>query len=66
MSTIEIQERLVFTCPFCSRRAAIVDIVSQNNNPGVTHVAPFCEQFAQLEPHEYLAAVNAKMRERLN
>lgn len=42
-----------FLCPFCGRQAG-----ASSNPPAVVHALPMCEQFRELEPADYLAAVN--------
>lgn len=61
---MNIVERLVFVCPFCQKRAAIVDC--DDNGVGIVHDMPECEKFDTLGPTEFLAAVNQRKREGLN
>lgn len=61
---MNIVERLVFTCPFCQKRAAIVDC--DENGVGIVHDMPECEKFDRLGPTEFLMACNKTLRGRLN
>ena len=44
--------RLSFVCPFCGRAAAVCDPYA------VMHAEPACVKFRDLEPTDYLHAVN--------
>jgi hypothetical protein len=48
-----------FKCPFCKGDASAVETAS--GIPGVMHTMPTCEKFDELEPDDYLHAVNARM-----
>ena len=43
-----------FVCPFCGKQCT----ATTEPDFGVTHVLPMCEKFEQLEPDDFLAAVN--------
>lgn len=60
-----IVERLTFVCPFCGKRAAVVDVLPAGD-PGIVHDKPECKEFDECGPIEFLVAVNAKLRGRMN
>ena len=51
-----IHTATAFTCPFCGRQAGV-----STHPSAVIHALPMCAKFDQLEPADYLAAVNAQL-----
>jgi hypothetical protein len=67
MAGVTVVERLVFTCPFCGKRAAIVDILEEGiEYPGIVHDKPECKEFEDKGVTEFLAACNQTLKGRMN
>jgi hypothetical protein len=52
---LHITDGLDFICPFCGARCTVL-----REHEAVAHVLPMCEKFEQLEPDEFLKAVNER------
>lgn len=56
MTTGEYRTEYSFTCPFCT---LVVHVVrDEKDEPALIHVSPPCQKFPNLDPTEYMAAVN--------
>jgi hypothetical protein len=55
-----VERQVNFTCPFCGRRASFGYV---QEHPTATHDMPMCKKFEELEPDEFLQAVNRKLAE---
>ena len=52
---VEVKDAVNFTCPFCGSQCT-----ATLEHGAVFHGLPMCEKFEQLDPVEFLAAVNAR------
>jgi hypothetical protein len=60
---IRFRPSVEFTCPFCGHRVKAGEAVRPGEaeaSPCVLHDEPVCERFDELEPDEFMQAVNAK------
>lgn len=53
-------ERVDFKCPFCGRWAAAE--MTGDGDPTTLHALPPCQKYLNLNPHEYVVAVNQLVR----
>mgnify|MGYP001617579640 FL=1 len=53
--SLTITDGVNFTCPFCKAQCT-----TSLEHCAVLHTAPMCEKFEQLEPDEFLKAVNER------
>jgi hypothetical protein len=60
---IRFRPSVEFACPFCELRVKAGEAVRPGDGeatPCVVHDEPVCKRFDELEPDEYMTAVNAK------
>ncbi len=55
--TTDYKTRLKFVCPFCKNDVHVVDDAA-TGEPALIHVATPCSKFLNLEPTDYMRAVN--------
>lgn len=53
--SVHITDGVDFICPFCKARCT-----TSLEHCAVLHTVPMCEKFEQLEPDEFLKAVNER------
>lgn len=58
----QIQARILaeFECPFCGNLGAAIERTN-DGGVGVLHEVPYCKEFDELEPDEYIRAVRQKL-----
>lgn len=58
-ATVEVE----FECPFCilTQNKQCQVVRQKNGEPALVHPLPYCQQFQDLSPDEFLKQVRAKM-----
>lgn len=56
MTTMDFKDGVDFICPFCKARCTV-----SREKESIVHTLPMCEKFEQLDPADYLQAVNDRI-----